>query len=151
MMKNTTFIMFKPDAVQRQLVSSILDIFKSNGFSVEMSQEVIVDAPLILAHYEDVIKAVNQPYFQQAILDVFVGKKVYAYVLAKDTEDAVKEVRTLIGATDPAKADPLSIRGKFGDDALANSMAEKRMLRNLIHASDSRESVIKETKLWFGK
>ncbi len=150
-MKNTTFIMFKPDAVQRQLVSTILDIFKSNGFSVDMSKEVVVDAPLILSHYEDVIKAVNQPYFQQAILDVFVGQKVFAYVLSKDTEDAVKEVRTLIGATDPAKADPNSIRGKFGDDALANSMAEKRMLRNLIHASDSRESVIRETRLWFGK
>jgi nucleoside-diphosphate kinase len=150
-MRNTTFIMFKPDAVKRQLVGTILDIFKDHGFQVEQSKEVIVDANLIVTHYEDVIKAVNQDYFKQAVLNTFVGQKVFAYVLSKDCDDAVKEVRALIGATDPAKADPSSIRGKYGDDALANSMAEKRMLRNLIHASDSKESVIRETKLWFGK
>lgn len=150
-MKNTTFIMFKPDAVERNLVSTLLDVFKANGFSVEQSTSVMVDAPLILAHYDDVIKAVNQDYFKQAVLNTFVGKNVFAYVLSKDCDDAVKEVRQLIGATDPAKADPHSIRGKYGDDALAKSMAEKRMLRNLIHASDSRESVKRETILWFGK
>lgn len=149
-MNQTTFIMFKPDAVQRNLVQPILDIFKEHGFSIVKSKEVIVDAPLILSHYEDVIKAVNQDYFPKAITDTFVGKKVFAYVLYKETGDPIKEVRALIGPTDPAKADPQTIRGRFADDALSKSMAEKRMLRNLIHASDALESVQKETRLWFG-
>ncbi len=149
-MKQQTFIMIKPDAVERGLVESILDIFKEAGYHIERSKEVLVDEKLILKHYEDVIKALNIDYFQGAILDLFLGKKVFAYVISKEGEHVIEDVRKLIGATDPAKADPKSIRGRFGIDAMSKSMAEKRMLRNLIHASDSLENAQKEIELWFG-
>lgn len=150
-MKSSTFIMFKPDAVDRHLVDVILNIFQQEGFEIVRRKDVIVSKELILKHYEEVIQKVNQAYFPLAIQQTFVGKKVVAVELAKDSHDVVGEVRTLVGATDSVKADPTSIRGRFKDDELAVAMAEKRTLRNLIHASDSMDNAQQEMTLWFGK
>jgi nucleoside-diphosphate kinase len=143
--------MFKPDAVERHLVDIILNMFKNEGFEVIRRQDVIVSKELILKHYEEVIQKVNQAYFPLAIEKTFVGKKVVAIELAKDSLEVVGEVRALVGATDPAKADPKSIRGRFKDDELSMAMAEKRTLRNLIHASDSIDNARQEMALWFAK
>jgi nucleoside-diphosphate kinase len=149
-MKQSTFIMFKPDTIERNLTSELLAIFLDHGYKVVRSKEVLVDEKLILKHYEDVIKAVNADYFKNAILKVFVGKKVWVYELSKDMDqDVIHQVREIVGATDPLLADPESIRGRYGNDSKAVAMREKRMLMNLIHASDSKESVEKEMKLWF--
>ena len=149
-MKQSTFIMFKPDTIERNLTQVLLKVFTDHGYAVERSKEVTVDEKLILKHYEEVIKAVNADYFQNAILKVFVGKKVWVYELSKDTDqDVIHQVRELVGATDPLLADPDSIRGCYGNDSKAAAMKEKRMLMNLIHASDSKENVEKEIKLWF--
>lgn len=148
-MKQSTFIMFKPDTTERHLDQILIQIFIDNGYHIERSREVIVDEKLILSHYEDVIKAVNKDYFKNAILNSFLGKRVLVYEISKDAEDVIHEVRDLIGATDPAKALPTSIRGKFGIDSIEVAMSEKRMVNNLIHASDSKESVERELKLWF--
>jgi len=148
-MKQSTFIMFKPDAVDRDLVTIILQIFEKNGFTVENSIDVCVDEKLILAHYKDVIDALKLDYLESAILKTFVGKCVPACMISKDTEDIIHEVRELVGATDPAKASPFSIRGRFGQDHMSQAISEKRMLKNLIHASDSMESAQKEMNLWF--
>jgi len=149
-MKQSTFIMFKPDTIERNLTSELLSIFKDNGYQIERSKEVLVDEKLILKHYEDVIKAVNAEYFKDAILKVFTGKKVWVYEISKNMDlDVIHQVREIVGATDPLLADPESIRGRYGNDSKAAAMREKRMLLNLIHASDSKESAEKEMKLWF--
>ncbi|MDO9630073.1 MAG: nucleoside-diphosphate kinase [Acholeplasmataceae bacterium] len=148
-MKQSTFIMFKPDTIERKLENEIIQIFIDNGYKIERSKEFIVDESLILKHYEDVIKAVNKDYFKNAVLNAFLGKKVIAYEISKDSLDVVHEVRELIGATDPSKALPTCIRGKYCMDSIESAMSEKRMVKNLIHASDSLESVEREIKLWF--
>jgi len=61
----------------------------------------------------------------------------------------VAKVRKLIGATDPAAADRDTIRGIYGIDTMTKARAEKRMLMNLIHASDSDDNAKQEIKLWF--
>ena len=148
-MKQSTFIMLKPDAVKRGLVDTILSIFKENGYQIIRQKEVIVCSELILKHYEEVIQKVNQAYFQTAILNTFEGTKVVALEIAKEGEHVIEDVRALVGATDPVKADPMSIRGRFVDDSLEVAMKEKRTLRNLIHASDSTQNAVQEMKLWF--
>ncbi|MBU1143347.1 MAG: nucleoside-diphosphate kinase [Firmicutes bacterium] len=148
-MKQSTFIMFKPDTLERHLESDIIKIFLEQGYHIERSREVIVDEKLILTHYEEVIKAVNKDYFKNGVLTAFRGKRVLAYEISKDSEDVVHEVRDLIGATDPSKALSTCIRGRFGMDSIEKAMSEKRMVNNLIHASDSIESVERELKLWF--
>lgn len=149
-MKQSTFIMLKPDAIQRGLDKQIISIFLKEGYQIIRQKDVIVSEALILKHYEEVIAKVNQAYFKDAILKTFVNQKVIALEITKNGEHLVEEVRTLVGATDPVKADPKSIRGQFKDDSLEVAMREKRTLRNLIHASDSVENAQIEMKLWFG-
>lgn len=148
-MKKSTFIMLKPDAIERRLQDDIIQIFLNKGYHIIRRKEVIVSENLILKHYEEVIQKVNQAYFKEAILKTFVGKKVIVLEITKDVEHLVEEVRTLVGATDPVKADIKSIRGQFKDDSLEVAMKEKRTLRNLIHASDSVENAKIEMNLWF--
>lgn len=149
-MLTSTFIMLKPDAVQRGLSETIITIFLDHGYQIKRKKDVVIDKDLILKHYEEVIIRVNKPYFQQAILDFFEGQQVIAIELTKEGEHVIEDVRALIGATDPKKADPKSIRGLYGDDSLEASMSQQRTLRNLIHASDSIESAKQELALWFG-
>ncbi|MDY0294340.1 MAG: nucleoside-diphosphate kinase [Acholeplasmataceae bacterium] len=150
-MSTSTFIMLKPDAIDRHLAEDIIQIFLDEGYQIVRKKEVIVDEKLILKHYEEVIQKVNQAYFQEAILKTFVGKKVIALELSSSSNTIIDDVRTLVGVTDPVKADKKSIRGRYALDSLEVAMKEKRTLRNLIHASDSFENAKQEMALWFGK
>lgn len=149
-MEQSTFIMLKPDALSRNLADTILDIFLDQGYQIIRKKEVFVSKDLILKHYDEVIHRVNQAYFEKAIIDTFVNKKVVIFEMTKPSSSLIDDVRLLVGATDPVKADPESIRGKYQDDSLELAMKEKRTLRNLIHASDSLEHAKQEIKLWFG-
>lgn len=148
-MKQSTFIMLKPDAINRGLDKQIINIFLQEGYQIMRQKDVIVSEKLILKHYEEVIAKVNHAYFKDAILKTFVNQKVIALEITKEVPHLVEDVRTLVGATDPVKADPKSIRGQFKDDSLEVAMKEKRTLKNLIHASDSIENAKIEMELWF--
>jgi nucleoside-diphosphate kinase len=146
-----TLILLKPDALKRQLDQPIVDIFLSYGFSIIYQQQVKVNKDTILKHYEEVISRLKLAYLPQAILSEFENAQVKILILEHPLQDAISLGREVIGATDPAKALPHTIRGKFAQDTLATSILEKRMLRNLIHASDSIEAVQRECELWLGK
>lgn len=147
----STFVMFKPDALERGLDGQLLDAFKSRGFQVLRSKQVVVDEALILKHYAEVIQRVPIPDFADRIRKAFVGQAVTILQLVNGKETVVADVRNLVGATDPAKADPATLRGRYGNDTMERSVNEKRMLNNLIHASDSDEAARKELDLWFGE
>lgn len=150
-MDQTTFVLIKPDAMKLGLADMILERFRQEGLTVLRSKKVRVEKEKILTHYEDVLKRLNKDYLEQAILDEFLDQDVLILVLTETNDDPITHVRTIIGATDPAKAAPTSLRGQFVHDTLEASNVEKRWLRNLIHASDSPEAVKKETELWFGR
>lgn len=148
-MPQKTLVLLKPDAIKRKLEPTLIHEFESHGFTIVRQQERIVDAQTILKHYEEVIARVPIVDFKDRILKAFVGKTIRCLELTSSSEHTIDDLRTLIGATDPAKADPNSLRGKYGMDTMEKSSAEKRMLENLIHASDSVESAQKELSLWF--
>ena len=83
-MKQSTFIMFKPDTIERHLENELIQFFLDHEYHIERSMEVIVDEKLILSHYEEVIKAVNKDYFKDGVLRAFLGKKVLAFEISKD-------------------------------------------------------------------
>jgi nucleoside-diphosphate kinase len=114
-------------------------------------KKVIATKSQILAHYQDVIDRLKLDYIQQAMLDEFDQKLVWIIVATHPKGNPIETVRNLIGPTDPAKAEDFTIRGQYGRDTMELSMKEHRMLKNLIHASDSPESVEREILLWFGK
>lgn len=143
-----TFIFFKPDAIERGLIETLLDIIKASGYTVLKQATLAVDETRILEHYQEVIERIGGD-FAQSIRDAYAHQSIVAMLLSKEGSDAVTTMRTLIGATDPAKADPQSLRGRFGIDSMEKSNQEGRMLNNLIHASEFPEDVTRESALWF--
>lgn len=144
-----TFVMLKPDALERHLEKNIIDAFILEGYEILRQKRMTATKDTILFHYEEVIKRLDLEYFTDAIIDAFDGKDVIVLELKHSKKDAIQSIRELIGATDPSKADKESIRGKFGKDSFELASKEKRMIQNLIHASDSVESYQKEVTLWF--
>lgn len=143
-----TFILLKPDAIERNLVEPILDYFKQKDVIIHKQLELIAKEPTILAHYDDVIKRVGD-FLAPRFIEEFNNKKVIAVILESDHENLIDLVREWIGPTDPAKANKDTIRGKYANDSMEASKQEGRLLRNLIHASDSFEAFEREVSLWF--
>lgn len=143
-----TFILLKPDALSRQLVEDIQSILLKEQFEIVRSAYVQVTEPLIVAHYQSVIDALNIDYFKDAVITCFKDQTVWIAELISH-QNTIQRLRQLIGATDPKKAEPHTIRGKFGIDSFEDANREKRMIENLVHASDSLEAVEYEISLWF--
>ncbi len=148
-MASRTFIMLKPDAIEKNLESEILGFFKDHGIEVVRWDTVLVDEPLIMNHYQEVIEKLGLPDFPNRIRSYFVGKTVRIFELESKENNVVAKVRELIGTTDPSKAGPDTIRGKYSNDSMDLAKQEQRLVHNLIHASDSDENAYKEIKLWF--
>lgn len=145
-----SFVMLKPDALKRQLVLTIIERLKENDIAIEIFDYRIVSEELIFKHYGDVIARFGEE-FKDMARNTFVGKYVIPMVISSKDENIISTVRKIIGATDPSKAAPGTLRGDFGDDNMEKATLEARCTANLIHASDSRESYLSEAKLWFGR
>jgi nucleoside-diphosphate kinase len=130
-----TLILIKPDAMQRALAGEILGRFERRGLAVRAAKLVAVDRPLAERHYAE---HAERSFFGQ-LVEFITSAPTLALVL--EGEGAVSVVRETIGATDPAKAAPGSIRGD-----LALSMPD-----NLVHGSDAPETAKREIELWFEK
>lgn len=128
-----TFVLIKPDGVQRGLVGEILGRFEGKGLKVVAAKMVRVSKELAGEYYAE---HVGKGFFSSLIEYVTSGPTV-AMVL--EGEGGVSIVRGLIGATDPAKAQPGTIRGDLG----------LSISRNLIHGADSLESAKREISLFF--
>jgi len=129
----TTLVLIKPDAVQRKLAGQILARFEGRGLSIRGAKLVQVDRALAEEHYAE---HAEKPFFEELIAFI-TSSPTLALVL--EGEGAIQLVRTTMGATNPADAQPGTIRG---DLALA-------MPDNLVHGSDAPESAEREIALWF--
>ncbi|MEL4894003.1 nucleoside-diphosphate kinase [Crocosphaera sp. Alani8] len=128
-----TFIMIKPDGVQRGLVGEVIGRFEAKGFTLVGLKFLSVSRELAEEHY-DVHK--ERPFFG-SLVDFICSSPVVAMVW--EGEGVVTSARKLIGPTNPLSAEPGTIRGDFGVD----------VGRNLIHGSDAIETAQKEINLWF--
>jgi nucleoside-diphosphate kinase len=129
-----TLILIKPDAMRRALAGEILRRFETRGLEVRAAKLVTVDRDLAERHY-DVHR--EKPFFRE-LVDFITSGTTLALVL--EGEGAIATCRKTIGATNPADAEPGSIRGD-----LALSMPD-----NLVHGSDSADTAAAEVALWFG-
>ena len=129
-----TFIILKPDAVQRGLVGEIIARFERRGLKLVAMQLIAVSDELAQQHY-----AVHKerPFFN-SLISYITSSPVVALVL--EGTDAISVVRKTVGATKPADAEPGTIRADFGLE----------IGRNLVHASDGSETAKSEIALWFG-
>ncbi|CAN5825509.1 nucleoside-diphosphate kinase [soil metagenome] len=129
-----TFVILKPDAVQRGLVGEIIGRFERRGLKLVAMKLVQVSDQLARQHY-----AVHEqrPFFK-GLISYITSAPVVALVL--EGTNAIVAVRNTVGATKPADAAPGTIRADFGLE----------IGRNLVHASDGPETAVSEIALWFG-
>ena len=128
-----TLVLVKPDGVQRGLAGVILARLEARGLKLVGLKLLQVDEALAKRHYA---AHLDKPFFAGLLQHITSGPVVAAVV---EGQNAVEAVRQLMGATDPVKAAPGSVRG---DLAL-------NIGRNLIHGSDSPESAATEVALFF--
>ncbi|KAK2988923.1 hypothetical protein RJ640_026191 [Escallonia rubra] len=128
-----TFIMIKPDGVQRGLVGEIISRFEKKGFSLRGLKLISVERPFAEKHYEDLS---SKPFFNKLVEYIISGPVV---AMVWEGKNVVVTGRKIIGATNPSDSAPGTIRGDFAVE----------IGRNVIHGSDSVESARKEIALWF--
>lgn len=128
-----TFLMIKPDGVQRNLVGEIIQRFETKGFTLVGLKMMQVSSELAEKHY-----AVHKerPFFP-SLVDFITSSPVVAMVW--QGEGVIASARKIIGATNPLNAEPGTIRGDFGIS----------VGRNLIHGSDGPDTAKDEVSLWF--
>lgn len=140
-----TFVMLKPDAVQRQLTGQILTRFENAGFKIVGLKMKWVDAAFSRKHYAE---HVDKPFFKG--LDAFIrAGPVIAFVL--EGVNAIENVRKIVGATEPKGAAPGTIRGDFAHVSYEHADAKGIGIKNLIHASADEKDAKREIALWFSE
>ena len=172
-----TFIILKPDAVQRGIVGDVLARFERVGLKIAGLKMLIPDKSLANRHYpkerhefivgmgnktlENYAEQGKDPVIefghadphkiglvlQQWLVEFLTSGPVIAVVL--EGPHAIELTRKIVGHTLPIKAQPGTIRGDYSFDSSALANSAKRPIRNLIHASGNKEEAELEISLWF--
>lgn len=132
-MSERSLVLLKPDAVRRGLMGEIIARFERKSLTIRAMQMQQISAAHADAHYAEHVPKGWYPELRAFI----TGGPLVAMVVEGD--QAIAVVRGLIGSTDGRTAAPGTIRGDF---SLSGS-------QNLVHASDSAESAVRELALWF--
>lgn len=135
-MTSRTFVMAKPDAVERGLVGEIVARIERKGLTLVAAELRPVSSELAQEHYAE---HVERPFYGELVA-FLTRSPVFAMVVEGPGDDTWELCRILIGKTQVGDAQPGSIRGD-----LATTTNE-----NLVHGSDGPESAEREIKLWFG-
>ncbi len=129
-----TFIICKPDAVERGYVGEILGRFEQKGLKLVAGELRQLDAETLAEHYAE---HVGKGFYDSLV--AFMSRSPAFVAVLEGPEDTYAIVRTMMGATNPAEAAPGTIRGDFGTE----------MTENLVHGSDSNESAAREIGIFF--
>jgi nucleoside-diphosphate kinase len=171
-MHERSFVMMKPDAVQRGLVGEIITRFEKKGLKIVAMKMVKPSIDLAREHYDqpesDMIllgqrtissykeKDLKPPSEDPIWIAKDIQKKLVKYVTAGpviamviEGAHAVEHVRKIRGSTNPLAADIGSITADLTIDSYFIADAGERAIRNLVHASGSKEEAEREIKLWF--
>ena len=128
-----TYIMIKPDGVQRGCVGEIIARFEKKGFKLLAMKLYSPSKQLLEEHYKDLKE---KPFFPKLVEYMMMGPVV---CMIWQGREVVKIGRMMLGATNPLNSEPGTIRGDYCIESG----------RNIIHGSDSVESAEREIKLWF--
>jgi nucleoside-diphosphate kinase len=133
-MPDRTFVIIKPDAVERRLTGEILARFERKGLRIVALEQRTIVAAVAARHYAE---HEGKPFYQ-SLID-FIGRSPAVMLVLEGPEDTWKVVRLMIGATNPRDAAPGTIRGDYGTE----------LTENLVHGSDGPESAAREIGIFF--
>jgi nucleoside-diphosphate kinase len=166
-----TFVILKPDTVQRSLIGEVIKRFERTGLKCTAMKMFMADEARLLQHYnkDDAwflkkgLRAVEDMKAQgrevtkepieygKDIIRTIVHYMTAAPVIALVFEgnQSVAVITKLVGTTEPTTSDVGTIRGDYTLDSYSHSAYENRAVRNLIHCSESPEEAEREIALWF--
>lgn len=128
-----TFLMVKPDGVQRNLIGEIVQRFEKKGFKLVGAKLMNISTELAEKHYGE---HKEKPFFGE-LVEFITSGPVFAMVW--EGENVIATARNMMGTTNPTKAAPGTVRGDYG----------MTVGKNIIHGSDSPESAEREINLFF--
>ena len=129
-----TFVICKPDAVERGLSGEIIARLERKGLRLAAAELRVIDDQTARTHYGE---HEGKPFFDDLVS--FITRSAAMLLVVEGPEDTWQVVRTLMGATNPREAAPGTIRGDLGT----------LMTENLVHGSDSAASAEREIGLFF--
>ena len=166
-----TFVILKPDTVQRSLIGEVISRFERTGLKFVAMKMFVPTAEKLMAHYNkddawflkkgnriiDDLKAQGLPVEKEAmeygkdIIRTIVNYMTAAPVVGMILEgnQSVAVVTKLVGTTEPATSDVGTIRGDYTVDSYGHSSYENRAVRNLVHCSESPAEAEREIAIWF--
>ncbi len=171
--KERTFVMVKPDGVQRSLIGEIVNRFERSGLKIVALKLTMLDEERIWKHYDK-----DDAWFESKGQNIIKDLKEAGRSIEKDAAEygkdiiralvkfmtagpvvqiviegnqAVAVVKKLVGGTEPATSDVGTIRGDYTVDSYSISAVDDRAVRNLIHCSDEYEEAQREIDLWMNK
>lgn len=169
--KERSFVIIKPDGVQRSLIGEIIKRFERTGLKIVGLKLAVLDKERIWKHYDKddawFLKKGNNIVANRTAAGLVVDKEPIEYgkdiirqletfmtcgpvvMMAIEGNQAVAVVKKIVGETEPSTSDVGTIRGDLTIDSYAISSVDDRSVRNLIHCSDEVETAKKEIALWF--
>ena len=129
----TSLILFKPDAIEKNLVGTVLARFQAEGLRIRAIKMMQLDQAILADHYSHIA---DKPFFPDIVLFM---SRTPVIALALEGDSAISRVRDLLGPTDSSIAPKGTIRGDFGEDKMVN----------VCHASDSVEAAAAELVRFF--
>ena len=128
-----TFIILKPDCIQKRLAGEVIARFEKAGFDIIATKVMQLDEAILREHYAHVA---GRPFFPD--IQAFMSETPVILMVLRG-EDVIAKVRKLLGPTNSEEAPKGTIRGDLGTD----------MMRNVVHASDGPESAAVEKARFF--
>jgi nucleoside-diphosphate kinase len=169
--KERSFVIIKPDGIQRSLVGEIIKRFERTGLKLVALKLTVPDSDRIWKHYNKddawFIKKGTNIAAERAAAGLSAEKEPIEYgkdiiralekymtsgpvvMMAWEGNSAVSVITKITGSTEPATSDIGTIRGDFTIDTYSIAAVDDRAVRNLIHCSDTPENAENEIALWF--
>ncbi|MBI2632368.1 nucleoside-diphosphate kinase [Candidatus Pacearchaeota archaeon] len=137
-------IIIKPDGLVKSLTGNIITSLSETKLKIVGAKIVKVKRELAEKHYAELKN--KKPHVFEGTIEYITGKyhTDRVLVLVYHGENAIENIRDIVGPTNPEEAKPTTIRGRYG-----RIHSKTGIFENVIHSSDSPESAEKEIKLWF--
>ena len=140
MKSQQTLVLIKPDGLVKSLTGNIVTELSDAGLIIVGAKIVQVTKELAEEHYQHLREEKFFDELIKYIMGEYHTKRVLALVY--QGENAISKVRKLVGETNPEKAEPTTIRGKYG------RITSKGVFENVVHASENEKEAEREIKLW---
>ena len=166
-------MLVKPDGVFRALIGKAISVMEDAGLKVVAMKMLVPDKAMVGLHYADdpdwlesvgrkSLASYKEKGIEKKETAMEIGKNIRNMLIKSLTSgpvvamvlegnSAIFVARKLIGSTEPRKADPSSIRGRYGSDSYVTSDSKSRPVLTIVHASEDEKTAEREIPIWFKK